>query len=36
MWIRDINTGKWSIYQDQLSKDNYDSLKQDLESIKFY
>jgi hypothetical protein len=36
MWIRDIDTGKWSIYQDQFSKDNYDKLKQDLESIKFY
>jgi hypothetical protein len=36
MWIRDINTGKWSVYTDKLSKDNYDNLKQDLESIKFY
>lgn len=36
MWIRDIDTGKWSIYTDKLSKDKYDSLKQDLESIKFY
>lgn len=36
MWIRNVDTGKWSIYQDRLSKDSYDSLKQDLESVKFY
>lgn len=36
MWNRDIDTGKWFISTDELSKDNYDNLKQDLEKIRFY
>lgn len=36
MWVRNVDTGKWTTQIDQLSKDNYDSLKQDIQSIKLY
>ena len=36
MWIRNSDTGKWSLQRDQLPKDYYDGLKQDLESVKLY
>lgn len=36
MFIRNIDTGKWSNQSDSLSKDNYDNLKQDLEKVRLY
>ena len=36
MFIRNSDTGKWSIQTDTLSKDNYDSLKQDLDKVRLY
>jgi len=36
MWIRNLDTGKWSLQVDQLPKDYYDGLKQDIESVKLY
>ena len=36
MWTRNTDTGKWINQVDTLSKDSYDSLKQDLESVKLF
>jgi hypothetical protein len=36
MWIRNVDTGKWYSQTDKLSKDNYDSLKQDIQAVKLY
>ena len=36
MWILNTDTGKWIEQSDTLSKDNYDRIKQDLQSIKLY
>ena len=36
MWTRNSDTGKWSNQIDSLSKDSYDSLKQDLQSVILY
>lgn len=36
MWTRNLDTGKWSLQIDQLPKDYYDGLKQDIESVKLY
>lgn len=36
MWTRNLDTGKWSLQIDQLPKDYYDGLKQDMESVKLY
>jgi hypothetical protein len=35
-WVRNSDTGKWTSRADTLSKDSYDSLKQDLEKVKLY
>jgi len=35
-WVRNSDTGKWTSREDTLSKDSYDSLKQDLEKVKLY
>ncbi len=36
MWIRNLDTGKWGLQVDQLPKDYYDGLKQDIEAVKLY
>ena len=36
MWILNTDTGKWTNQIDTLSKDNYDNLKQDLQSVRLY
>jgi len=36
MWLRNLDTGKWSLQIDQLPKDYYDGLKQDIQSVKLY
>lgn len=36
MWVRDIDTGKWSFSNDSIKKTDFDSLKQELQSVKFY
>ena len=36
MWTRNTDTGKWTNQIDTLSKVNYDSLKQDLQSVKLF
>lgn len=36
MWTRNIDTGKWFLQTDTLSKESYDSLKQDLEKVRLY
>ena len=36
MWTRNSDTGKWFNQIDSLSKDSYDSLKQDLQSVRLY
>ena len=36
MWERNLDTGKWSLQVDQLPKDYYDGLKQDIEAVKLY
>ena len=36
MWIYNTVTEKWERQTDTLSKDNYDSLKVDLEKVKLY
>lgn len=36
MWVRNIDTGKWSNQTDSLSGDYYESLKVDLERVKLY
>jgi len=36
MWTRNIDTGKWLRQVDTLSKENYESLKIDLEQVKLY
>ena len=36
MWTRNTDTGKWFNQIDALSKDSYDSLKQDLQSVRLY
>jgi hypothetical protein len=36
MWNRNSDTGKWSNRTDTLSIDNYNNLKQDLQSVKLF
>lgn len=36
MWTRNSDTGKWTLINDVLSKESYDSLKQDLMEVKLY
>jgi hypothetical protein len=36
MWIRNLDTGKWSLTTDQLPKADYEKLKQDFESVKLF
>lgn len=35
-WSRNIDTGKWSPTKDTLSKTDFDSLSQDLKTLRFY
>ena len=36
MWNRNSDTGKWTQQSDTLSKESYDSLKQDLEKVRLH
>lgn len=36
MWTQNPDTGQWTQQTDSLSKDYYDSLKQDLQAVKLY
>ena len=36
MWERNLDTGKWSEQIDQLPKDYYDGIKQDIQSVRLY
>ena len=35
-WTRNPDTGKWTSRNDTLSKDSYDSIKEDLDKVKLY
>lgn len=36
MWIRNSDTGKWNMIQDNLPLESYNNLKVDLEKVRFY
>jgi Mg2+/Co2+ transporter CorC len=36
MWERNLDTGKWSEQIDQLPKDYYDGIKQDIQTVRLY
>lgn len=36
MWVRNIDTGRWSLQSESLSKSVYDAYKQDLEKTRLY
>lgn len=36
MWVQDRNTKKWKLKEDRLDKSIYNSIRQDLEDLRFY